>query len=85
MFDAATLQFRKSYDLPTTLQPDGVPWVAVDPAERVVYTSAWTHADALHVLDLEGVPLRQVPLSPASPRATGPRTPTCAAAQVRSR
>lgn len=71
LFDAATLRFQKSFDLPLSLQPDGVPWVAVDRKERVIYTSSWNGAEALHVFDLQGALVRQVPLSPAQSRIQG--------------
>jgi hypothetical protein len=71
LFDKTTLQFQKSYDLPVSLQPDGVPWIAVDKAARLVYTSSWNGAGALHVFDLQGALVRQVPLSPAQSRIQG--------------
>jgi hypothetical protein len=71
LFDAASLQFQKSYDLPVARQPDGVPWIAVDGDAGEVYTSPWNPTPVINVWDLQLRFLRAVALSPAISRVQG--------------
>jgi hypothetical protein len=67
VYDAKTLQYTGvKYPLPTALQTDGIPWVAVDAKRNEAYTVTWsgTPANSLNVFDLTTFKLkRSVPLT----------------------
>lgn len=52
LYDAATLQAGTQFDIPTTLQSEGVPWVAVDGPRGFAYMAEWTTTPVIHVFDL---------------------------------
>ncbi|AKV03905.1 Flagellar hook-length control protein FliK [Labilithrix luteola] len=52
LYDAASLQAGTQYDIPTTLQSEGVPWVAVDGPRGFAYMAEWTTTPVIHVFDL---------------------------------
>ncbi|MBQ3150763.1 MAG: hypothetical protein IJB86_05905 [Clostridia bacterium] len=53
VFDAESLKYVTHYDLPTSWFPDGLPYVAVDQATGLLYTSRWTDATSIHVFDID--------------------------------
>ena len=65
LYDATTLTYTgTAYPLPLSVQPDGAPWVAVDPARGYVYSSAYDPTPALNVYSLADMHLvKTVPLS----------------------
>lgn len=65
-FNAKTLAFEKSFDLPKSMQKDGVPYVAVDLASGRVYTSEYSNPSKLNVFDL--VDMRPLPALELSKR-----------------
>ncbi|MBB6670709.1 DUF6923 family protein [Cohnella nanjingensis] len=73
IYDAKTLKYTgKSYELPLSLHPGGVPWVAVDAARGQVYTAAWSNATVLNVFSLSDMHLiKTVPLTQSVDRIQG--------------
>lgn len=49
VFNADSLSYETSYDLPESWFPQGLKWIAVDPTTGLLYTCAWPHADSIHV------------------------------------
>jgi len=64
LYDAKTLLYTgTSYAVPAELQPDGVPWIAIDDAMEEAYTGEWGMSrDVLNVWTLEMTFLRTLPL-----------------------
>lgn len=63
VFDPETLTATgKVYDLPNDDFDDGVPWLAVDPESGFLYASQWSHAQTVHVFDVnDGMrPVRKI-------------------------
>jgi len=53
LFNAADLSYTgEKHQLPLDKSVDGVPWVAVDGARGLIYTSEWDPVPVLHVWDL---------------------------------
>ena len=48
VFNADSLSYETSYDLPASWFPDGIAWVAVDPQTGLLYTAAKNDAASLH-------------------------------------
>lgn len=73
LFDAQTLvPTGQQYQLPVELQPDGVPWLAIDEANGVIYSAPWNPVFALNVYDLHTLAfLRQIPLDVTIGRIQG--------------
>ncbi|MHA6533961.1 hypothetical protein [Paenibacillus sp. BAC0078] len=73
LFNAQTLDYTgTSYELPLSLHPGGVPWVAVDAPRNQVYTAQWSHAPVLNVFNLGDMSLlKTVPLSQTIDRIQG--------------
>ncbi len=54
LYDANTLEFTgKYYELPTDRHTKGVPWVAVDGENGIVYAADWNKLDGVYMYDLE--------------------------------
>jgi hypothetical protein len=64
LYDAKTLRYTGvRYPLPLALHEAGVPWVAVNPEAREVYTAEWDMPhDRINVFDLQMRFLRFIPL-----------------------
>ncbi|MDG0813356.1 DUF6923 family protein [Cohnella rhizosphaerae] len=73
LYNASTLEYTGiSYQLPLSLHPGGVPWVAVDAARGQVYTAQWSQAPVLNVFRLSDMSLlKTVPLSQPIDRVQG--------------
>lgn len=66
VFDCETLEpTGEIYDLPNELYDDGIPWLAVDNETGLLYASKWSHADTLHVYDVNNGmrPVRDIALT----------------------
>ena len=48
VFDADSLAYETSYELPQSWFPQGIKWAAVDPASGILYTCAWPSAESIH-------------------------------------
>ena len=48
VFDAESLSYETSYDLPASWFPQGITWVAVDRDSGILYTCAWPSATTIH-------------------------------------
>lgn len=53
VFDAESLSYETSYDLPVSWFPQGIKWVAVDPNTGLLYTCAWPYADTIHAFKVD--------------------------------
>lgn len=53
VFDADSLSFETSYDLPASWFPQGITWVAVDRATGILYTCAWPAASSVHAFKVD--------------------------------
>jgi len=54
LFDAATLEYTGTfYDVTVEGMTDGIPWVAVDPDNGLLYTSRFKDADRIYCFSLE--------------------------------
>lgn len=53
VYDAKTLQFEKKALLPRELQPDGVPWVAVNTDRNQVYSSEYGQMKRINIYDID--------------------------------
>lgn len=51
VFDAESLSYETSYELPASWFPQGITWVAVD--RGVLYTCAWPTADTIHAFKID--------------------------------
>ncbi len=73
LYNANTLEYTGiSYELPLSLHPGGVPWVAVDAARGQVYTAQWSQAPVLNVFRLSDMTLlKTVTLSQPVDRIQG--------------
>lgn len=72
LYDAQSLSYKRKYDMPASLLPEGIPWIAVDGPRAVAYAAAWNPTDSVLVFDLASFSLlRQVPLSTPLGRIQG--------------
>jgi len=72
VYDPQNLKFESAFTLPTDLQPDGVPWVAVDSQKGVLYSSSFDHPSSINVYDINtGKPLAPIQMSQTAPHAQG--------------
>jgi len=55
VYDSNNLKMIKKVQLPTSLQKDGVPWVAVNSEDRVLYSSEYTDMDHINVYDINSI------------------------------
>ncbi len=53
VFDADSLSYETSYDLPASWFPQGIKWVAVDPITGLLYTCAWPNAETVHAFKVD--------------------------------
>lgn len=53
VYDSENLKLLGSYPMPYELFDDGVPWVAADGENGLLYSSVWKKTDKLYVFDLE--------------------------------
>lgn len=54
VFNADSLEYETSFELPRTWFPDGsVAWVAVNPQTGLLYCCAWDHAQTLHEFKID--------------------------------
>ena len=53
VYDSETLKLLGSYPMSYDLFDDGVPWVAADGKNKLLYTSVWKKTNQLYVFDLE--------------------------------
>ncbi len=53
VFDADSLSYETSYDLPASWFPGGITWVAVDGATGILYTCAWPAASSVHAFKVD--------------------------------
>jgi hypothetical protein len=64
LYDAWNLKFEKDFSLPVAWQPDGVPWVAVDPLNHHAISSQYNNTTKINVYDLDTLaPVEQIPMS----------------------
>jgi hypothetical protein len=64
IFNGQDLQHVKTVTLPPELQPDGVPWVTVDPSHQILMSAEYTRATHINIYDLNsGKALRQIQMS----------------------
>lgn len=64
VYFAYNLTLNKYFSLPLELQPDGVPYVCVDSANKVAYTSQYSNVTNMNVYDMETFDfVKQIPLS----------------------
>jgi hypothetical protein len=64
VYEARSLQLKKTLSLPLALQPGGVPWVTVDAAGGRLITSQYSQTTAINVYDLQTAQvLQQIPMS----------------------
>ena len=52
VFNADSLSYDTSFDLPASWFPDGIAWVAVDPQSGLLYTAAKNNADSIHAFQI---------------------------------
>jgi hypothetical protein len=73
LYDARTLLYTGvRYALPQSLLVEGVPWVAVDPGRRQIYTAEWNNTKVLNVHSLTDLHvIRTVTLSETAGRIQG--------------
>ncbi len=53
VFDAESLSYETSYDLPASWFPQGITWVAVNQASGILYTCSWPAADTIHAFKID--------------------------------
>ena len=53
VFNADSLSYETSYELPASWFPQGITWVAVDPITGLLYTCAWPYADTIHAFKVD--------------------------------
>jgi hypothetical protein len=64
IYNATSLNLEKYFELSTMLQPDGVPWVAVDPINKFLISSQYSEVTKINVYDLATLkPLKQILIS----------------------
>ncbi len=73
LYDAQTLAFTGDYfPLPTDIQNDGVPWVAVDAARGLAYSAKWNPIDRINAYDLSNFTfVKAIPLDVTLGRIQG--------------
>lgn len=52
VFDADSLSYETSYDLPASWFPDGIAWVAVNSSDGCLYTAAKNDATSIHAFQI---------------------------------
>lgn len=64
VFNADSLAYETSYDLPASWFPQGIKWVAVDQRNGTLYTCAWPNADSIHAFKIDATMahIRQIDL-----------------------
>lgn len=64
IYNAADMILERIIPLPQIMQPDGVPWLTIDPERGYLITSQYHHTTQINLYDLESGALRkQIPMS----------------------
>ena len=53
VFDADSLSYETSFELPASLFPQGITWAAVDVSTGLLYTCAWPSATGIHAFKID--------------------------------
>ena len=53
VFDAQSLSYETSFELPASWFPQGITWAAVDASTGLLYTCAWPSATSIHAFKID--------------------------------